>query len=149
MAAVCGTADALALPDAGVWLGMPLSGHAMFRPEWLVVGTFAALPLLRLARASLVLGTLGFLLCSGEMFTIVDNARERFAHNAEVYGHGPSFPAFYYAFAALQVVVFLVFTIKGLRLRWADRRFEAMMRKMSTRTRVPKTDVARREQVPD
>jgi hypothetical protein len=149
MAAVCGVADALALPDAGVWLGMPLAGHEMFRPEWLVVGTLAALPLFRLARASLVLGSIGFLLCSAEMFTIVDNGRERYAHNVEVYGHGPSFSEFYYVFAAVQLVVFLVFTVKGLRLRWADRRFQAMMRKLSTRTTVPITDVTPREQVPD
>jgi hypothetical protein len=145
VAAVCGLSDAFALPDASVWLGMPLSGHAMFRPEWLVVGTLAAIPLFRLARASLLLGVLGFFLCAGEMFTIVDNARERFAHNVEVFGNGPSFPWAYYALAAGQAVIFLVFTVKGLRLRWADRRFTAMMRKMSTRTVVPQLGMTPRE----
>src|SRR5262245_24409653 len=62
--AVCGIADYFALPDADVWFGMPLGGHELFRPEWLIMGTLVAYPLFRLARASLVLGVLGLLLAS-------------------------------------------------------------------------------------
>ena len=111
--ACCGVSDALALPDAAVWLGMPMSGHEMFRPEWLVAGALIALPLYRTARASLFLGTVAFLLSSGEMFTIVDNARGRFDHNAVLFGGGPDFPTIYYAVAALQITIFLVATVKG------------------------------------
>ena len=147
--AVCGFSDAFALPDASVWLGMPMTGHEMFRPEWLVAGTLVALPLFRTARASLVLGTIAFLLSAGEMFTIVDNARGRFEHNASLFGGGPDFPPIYYAVAALQVAIFLVATVKGLRMRWADRRFDSMMRKMSAGMTVPQFDRTRRQQVSD
>ncbi len=147
--ALCAIADGFALPDASVWLGMPMSGDEMFRPEWLVMGTLVALPLFRLARASIFLGVLGFLLGSGEMFTIVDNARGRFAHNAELFDTGPQFNSIFYALAALQVVIFLVATIKGLRLRWADLRFDAMMRKMSAGDEPPQHDLVRPEQVAD
>jgi len=146
---VCGISDAFALPDASVWLGMPMSGHEMFRPEWLVAGTLLALPLFRTARASLFLGTVAFLLSAGEMFTIVDNARGRFEYNAVLFGGGPGFPTVYYVVAALQITIFLVATVKGLRLRWADRRFDAMMRKMSAGMAVPQFDLTRREQVSD
>lgn len=146
---VCLVADSMALPDADVWFGMPLSGHTMFRPEWLVMGTLAALPLFKVARASLVLGVVGFFLCSGEMFTIVDNGRERYAHNLDLFGTGPDFPWLYYAFAGLQTVAFLAFLVKGLRLRWADRRFEQMMRRMASDTAVPQIGMERREQVTD
>jgi hypothetical protein len=129
VAAGCGIADALALPDASVWLGMPMSGHEMFQAEWLVAGTLVAVPLFRLGRASLTLGVIGFLLSAGQMFTIVDNARERYLHNIEVFGSGPDFPKFWYAVAAIQSLIFLVAVSKGLRLRWADRRFAAMMRR--------------------
>jgi hypothetical protein len=129
VAAACGIADAMALPDASVWLGMPMTGHEMFRPEWLVAGTLAALALYRLGRASLSFGVLGFLLTSGQVFTIVDNARERYVHNAELFGSGPDFPKLFYGLAALQTVVFLIAVSKGMRLRWADVRFAAMMRK--------------------
>lgn len=149
VAAACAFSDAFALPDASVWLGMPMSGHEMFRPEWLVAGTLLALPLFRTARASLVLGVMAFLLSAGEMFTIVDNARGRFAHNAELFGTGPGFPPVFYALAALQTTIFLVFTVQGLRLRWADRRFDVMMRKMSAGGGFSRVDLPRREQVPD
>jgi hypothetical protein len=150
VAAVCGIADAMALPDASVWLGMPMSGHEMFRPEWLVAGTLAAIPLYRLGRASLSLGVLGFLLTSGQVFTIVDNARERYVHNAQLYGFGPDFPKLiFYGLAAVQTVVFLVAVSKGMRLRWADRRFAAMMRKNMAAARANTSLEAPRSPVAD
>lgn len=148
-AGLVATADALALPDADIWLGMPMSGDEMFRPEWLVAATLAALPLYRLARASLFLGVVGFFLLAGEMFTIVDNARGRFAQNAELFGTGPDFPPLYYAVAAIQTAVFLVAAIRGLRLRWSDRRFDAIMRKLSAESGVPVRDASARQHVPD
>ena len=148
--ALCGICDFLALPDGGVWLGMPLSGHEMFRPEWLVVATFLAFPLVRLARASMLLGLLGFALATGEMYTIVDNARERFVHNVDLFGSGPGFPMAYYALAALQGVLFAVATGIGLRRRWADRRWERMMRRMTHAKQPPRLDVPpKQEQVAD
>ncbi len=132
VAVMCGIADFGALPDGQVWMGMPLDGHELFRPAWLVAGTLVAFPLFRLARASLVLGVLGLVLSAGEMFTIVDNARERFAHNVGLFSSGPEFPTAYYAVAALQSVVFAVAVVAGLRRRWADRRWERMMRRMTS-----------------
>ena len=149
VAATCGIVDALALPGASVWLGMPMSGHEMFRLEWLVAGTLAAIPLYRLGRASLSLGVLGLLLTSGQMFTIVDNARERYLHNAELFGSGPDFPMVFYGVAALQTMVFLVAVSKGMRLRWADRRFAAMMRKNMAAARSNRAVEAPRSPVVD
>ena len=34
VAAACGIVDALALPDASVWLGMPMSGHEIAQELW-------------------------------------------------------------------------------------------------------------------
>jgi hypothetical protein len=152
--AICGVADFLALPDGAVWFGMPLSGDEMFRPEWLVMATVLAYPLVRLAQASYILGVLGFLLSAGEMLTIVDNGRERYLHNAELFGGGPGFPTVWYAVAVLQGVVFLVATSHGLRRRWAARRWERMMRKLtkgtvSTGLAGRAGDVSRPEQVAD
>ena len=143
VAATCGIADFGALPDGQVWFGLPLDGHVMFRPAWLVAGTLVAFPLFRLARASLVLGVLGLLLSAGEMFTIVDNARERFVHNAALFDAGPSFPTAFYALAAAQSVIFAVAVSAGLRRRWADRRWERMMRRLTTApARAPVSSVA-------
>ncbi|MFY9915719.1 MAG: hypothetical protein WAK18_13695, partial [Nocardioidaceae bacterium] len=132
VAVMCGIADFGALPDGQVWFGMPLDGHELFRPAWLVAGTLVAFPLFRLARASLVLGVLGLILAAGEMLTIVDNARERFAHNVGLFGAGPTFPTAYYAVAAVQSVIFAVAVGAGLRRRWADRRWERMMHRLTT-----------------
>ncbi len=147
--ALCAIADAFALPDGAVWLGMPLDGHEMFRPEWLVLGTLAAIPLYRLARASILLGGIGFLLSAGEMFTIVDNAQARFVHNANLFGGGPDFSPLYFVLAAVQTGIFLVATLRGLRQRWADHRFDVMMRKMSAGAREPQRGRPQPEQVPD
>ncbi len=132
VAAICGIADFGALPDGEVWFGLPLDGNEMFRPAWLVAGTLVAFPLFRLARASLVLGVLGLVLSAGEMFTIVDNARERFVHNFSLFDSGPSFSPAYYALAAVQSVIFAAAVSAGLRRRWADRRWERMMRRLTT-----------------
>ena len=150
LTAVCGIVDYFALPDGSVWFGLPLDGHEMFRPEWLVVGTLVALPLFRLARASILLGLLGLFLCAGEMFTIVDNARERFDYNIDTYGTGPAFPSLFYALAALQTVVFVVAASYGLRRRWADRRWERMMRRTAAaESRPPARPATRPTQVAD
>lgn len=148
---ICGVADFFALPDGAVWLGMPLEGHQMFRPEWLVMGTLVALPLFKLARASFLLGLLGLFLAGGEMVTIVDNARERYVHNADLFGGDVDFPMALYALAGLQILVFTAAAGSGLRLRWSQRRWERMMRRLTAASVPPPVAGAPtgREQVVD
>jgi hypothetical protein len=148
--AICGICDFFALPDASVWLGMPLESREMFRPEWLVLATVTAFPLFRLAWASFFLGALGLFLSAGEMLTIVDNGHERYLHNAELFGAAAPFPNVYYAVAVLQGIVFAVATVAGLRRRWSDRQWERMMRRLTaTVAKPPASESPTRGQVVD
>ena len=67
----------------------------------------------------------------------------------ELFGSGPDFPMVFYGVAGLQTLVFLVAVSKGMRLRWADRRFAAMMRKKMAAARSNRSVEAPRSPVVD
>ncbi len=121
-----GAVVVLTLPSAS-GLDGAATGRDLFHAEWLVLGTLIAYALLRLARASVVLGALGVVLSSAQMIFVVDTAAVRFSDN----GLAMPAPAFWYGVAVTQSLIFLIAGIAGARQRLTDRKWVELVRRIT------------------
>jgi hypothetical protein len=122
-----GAVDLLSLPGGPDALDQSVSGRELFHAQWLVLGTLIALAVVRLARASLLLGALGVVLSSAEMILVVHTAADRFGEH----GLAMTAPVFWYGVAITQSLIFLLAGVIGGRRRLADRQWTELVHRIT------------------
>lgn len=124
----------LSLPEPAVTSAQPPAARDLFRPEWLVLASFLAFLVRRVARASILLGALALVAASAQVLAVADWATDRLA----AAGLTASAPL-WFTLAVVESLGFLAAAVSGWRRRWSDRRWEQLTRRPSRLARVSRS----------